>query len=469
MIVTASDLAPTTRFGRLERRGVLLGLSGVQLAVVGVAAVVALAAVYSTGVPGLMAASPLWGLLLLVGTGRVGGRAVVEWVPIVAWWRGRSWAAATSQVASTRRGPRTSALRLPGLPGTLALLDGPGGAALVLDARAGTVTGVLAVRGSGFVLDDPAAQAHKVAAWGRVLAGVCQQPAVVRVQILVRTRPGGMGRARRWWREQCVAPRGDLAGRLARMLDEGFVRPFVRETFLSVAVRAPRGARRMTAGDVGLVGKHLDAVAAALRDADVTVGSWLDGSGIRAALTTAYGTAADDTAVPSLPGDGVRERWASVTTGTVAHATYWISEWPRSEVHAGFLQPLLLGEPTARTLSLIAEPLSTTRALREIRRAKVEHAADAAQRARIGQVESETTRAELADLERREGELVAGHGDMRFTGLVTVTAGDEAQLEQRCAALEAAAAQAMCEVRRLVGQQGVAHAAACLPLARGVL
>jgi hypothetical protein len=107
--------------------------------------------------------------------------------------------------------------------------------------------------------------------------------------------------------------------------------------------------------------------------------------------------------------------------------------------------------------------------LREIRRAKVEHAADAAQRARIGQVENESTRAEVADLERREAELVAGHGDLRFTGLITVTAPDEDTLEQRCTAMETAAAQSMCEVQRQVGQQGVAHAAACLPLARGVL
>ncbi|HWB36060.1 MAG TPA: SCO6880 family protein, partial [Rugosimonospora sp.] len=102
-------------------------------------------------------------------------------------------------------------------------------------------------------------------------------------------------------------------------------------------------------------------------------------------------------------------------------------------------------------------------------RAKVEHTADAAQRVRLGQIEDEATRAEVADLERREAELVAGHQDLRFTGLVTVSAPDEATLAERCTAMETAAAQAMCEVRRLVGQQGVAFLAAALPLARGVL
>ena len=96
-------------------------------------------------------------------------------------------------------------------------------------------------------------------------------------------------------------------------------------------------------------------------------------------------------------------------------------------------------------------------------------AASAAQRLRIGQVEDEATRAEVEDLVRREQELVAGHGDMRFTGLVTVTAPTLDELEAACAATEAAAAQSLCEVRRLVGQQGLAHLAGAVPLARGVL
>jgi len=108
-------------------------------------------------------------------------------------------------------------------------------------------------------------------------------------------------------------------------------------------------------------------------------------------------------------------------------------------------------------------------ALREIRRAKAEHAADAAQRSRIGQVEDEATRAEVEDLVRREQELVAGHGDLRFSGLVTVTASTLDELDAACAATEAAAAQSLCEVRRLVGQQGLAHLAGAVPLARGVL
>ncbi|GAA3819334.1 SCO6880 family protein [Cellulomonas soli] len=472
--MSAPDVGPTTRFGRLETRGVLLGLSGTQLAVVGTATVVAVVAVYSAGMSGLVVASPVWATLLVAGSVSVGGRPVVGWVPLLAQWHARKGTGATSTVATAGDVAPGRWLTLPGLPGRLELVDCDElGGVLVLERRTGTVTGVLRATGTGFVLEDAAAQEHKVAAWGRALAVACQQSAIVRVQVLVNTRSGGLAPARRWWREHCNASEPGLSAELAGMLDEGFVVPHVRETFVAIAVRAPRGRRRLSASDLALVARHLESFGAAVQVAGLRAGGWIGRADLARVLRAAYepgATArAEETPAALVGSPGVRERWGSLATGTGVHATYWVSQWPRTEVHPAFLQPLLLGEATDRTVTLVAEPLPTAQALREIRRAKVEHAADAAQRARIGQIEDESTRAEVADLERREAELVAGHGDLRFTGLITVSASGTSELEERCAAMESAAAQAMCEVRRLVGQQGVAHAAACLPLARGVL
>ena len=164
----------------------------------------------------------------------------------------------------------------------------------------------------------------------------------------------------------------------------------------------------------------------------------------------------------------VEERWASLRTDSADHCVYWVQDWPRTEVHASFLQPLLLVPGARRTLSLTAEPLSAAKAIKDIRRAKVEQIADAAQRTRMGQLEDEVSRAEAADLHRREQELVAGHGDFRFIGLLTVSAPTAQELDAACTATEAAAAQSLCELRKLVGQQASAFAAAALPLARSV-
>lgn len=211
-----------------------------------------------------------------------------------------------------------------------------------------------------------------------------------------------------------------------------------------------------------------------LAGADVDIAGWVSVAEVSSVLRTAYDptarTAPDH--VPSAaapPAMGIAESWTHVATDGGVHSTYWIAEWPRSDVHPGFLQPLVLSPDATRTVTVIAEPLPIASSLREIRRAKAEHAADSAQRARIGQVEDESIRAELDDLLRREQGLVAGHGDLRFTGLVTVTARSAEELDAACAATEAAAAQALCELRRLVGQQASAHLAATVPLARGVL
>ena len=59
-----------------------------------------------------------------------------------------------------------------------------------------------------------------------------------------------------------------------------------------------------------------------------------------------------------------------------------------------------------------------------------------------------------------------GTADLRFVGLLTVTADTETDLEAACVATEAAAAQGMCEIRRLAGQQAPAFLAGALPLAR---
>ncbi len=72
----------------------------------------------------------------------------------------------------------------------------------------------------------------------------------------------------------------------------------------------------------------------------------------------------------------------------------WISEWPRIEVPAHFLHSIVFAPGIRKTLCLIARPLSTAEALRQIRREKTEMISDAAQKAKIGQI------ADLADASR---------------------------------------------------------------------
>jgi hypothetical protein len=474
--MTAEDLpAATVRFGRLEQRGLLLGLSTAQVTIAGAAVVVAVLAEFTAGAAGLLIASPAWLALLAIGAGRVRGRTVTGWLPVTTWWLARRAARATRFVEKPARRRPTNELRLPGLPAPLTVTTSTGtGAVLLHDRRDGTAVVGLQVRGRDFVLDDPATQDLRVAAWSRVLAALGQRLDVARVQVLHQTAPARALGVRRWWADHAVDLHAPAARVVAGLLADAEDATSELGCWVAVAIRTDRrhGPKAQA------VEASLESIVDALRSAEVEVTGWLTRAQLHAHLHGAYDPsspcihtqpAAPDGEPLPLPGPmGVAESWSRLRTDSVHHAVYWVAEWPRAHVAPAFLQPLLLAPGAARTFSLLIEPLPTPDAMRSIRRAKVELAADAAQRARIGRIEDETSRAEAADVHRREQDLVAGHGDLRFTGLVTVTAGTAEALAEACRATEAAAARAMCELRLLVGQQAAAHAAAALPFARSV-
>jgi hypothetical protein len=93
--------------------------------------------------------------------------------------------------------------------------------------------------------------------------------------------------------------------------------------------------------------------------------------------------------------------------------------------------------------------MRTDQAARDIRKEKTAYISDAAQRQRIGQIEDAQQSAEYNDVLQQEADLTAGHGILRTTGLIAVSAQDPDELERAVADIEQAAIQASCETRRL--------------------
>ena len=75
--------------------------------------------------------------------------------------------------------------------------------------------------------------------------------------------------------------------------------------------------------------------------------------------------------------------WESVRVDGLWHATFWVAEWPRSEVRSDFLAPLLLSSARA-TLSVVMEPLGPEQAVRKIEASRTADLADAELRRRSG-------------------------------------------------------------------------------------
>jgi hypothetical protein len=472
------------KFSRLARRGVLLGLSGPQLACLGAAALPVVAALYLGGGTALACTSPIWlcgACLAVVG---VGGRKLIEWAPIC--WR---WASRTrkGQTMFRRRISKPRPAGTLALPGDAASLrqwaDPATGAVMVHDPHNATLTAVVEVTHPSFVLLDPAEQERRVQAWSRVLATCCRSGRIARLQVLERTLPDSGSGLADWWRVHGRDDGSWTAKVYQELIDRAGPASERHATTISVALdmktasRAIRGAGGGMKGAAAVLAQEMNTLATALRSADLNPGHWLGADQLAFMLRTAYDPAAA-AALERHPGLGrdladagpvaVRESWTSLRTDTACHAVLWISEWPRAQVFPGFLSPVLLSCGIRRAFSLMVTPMRADQAARDIRRKKTEHIADQAQRAKIGQIEDAAVTAEYADVLKQEADLTSGHGVVRYVGLISVSAKTEDDLQAAVAAIEQAAVQASCETRTLVGQQAQAFTAAALPLCREV-
>ena len=164
---------------------------------------------------------------------------------------------------------------------------------------------------------------------------------------------------------------------------------------------------------------------------------------------------------------GLLADWGRVRTDATWHCTYWIAEWPRTDVAADFLGPLLLLSDIRRSVAVVMEPVGALRAARRIEQARTADIADAELRRRGGFLATARRRREEEVLVQREGELADGHASFRFSGYVTVSATDAEELDEACGRIERASGQAGVELRRCYGDQAMALTCT-LPLGRGL-
>ena len=477
------DLAPV-KFSRLPKRGVLFGLSGPQLVVVGTGAAVLVAALYLGGGATLAYASPIIAACAALAWVSVGGRKLIAWLPVVVRW---AWRSTGGQLVFRRRvvKPRPAGTLV--LPGDVACLrqwsDPETGAVMVHDPHRATLTAIVGVTHPAFTLLDPAEQDRRVTGWGRVLATACRSGRIASLQVMERTLPdSGRGLAD-WWSRHgrddgswASTTYAELVGR-AGPAGERHASTISLSLDLKAAGRAIRAAGGGNRGAAAVLRQEMTTLTAALRAADLNPSQWLEPGDLALILRSAY----DPVVAGALERHGelgrnlatagpvaVAETWSSLRSDSAHHCVLWISEWPRSLVFPGFLAPLLLTSGVRRTFTLLYTPLRTDQASRDIRKKKTEYISDAAQRQRIGQIEDSQQSAEYHDVLQQEADLTAGHGILRVTGLINVTASDADELESVVAGIEQAAIQASCETRRLWGQQAQAFTAAALPLCRTV-
>ncbi|SFC59723.1 SCO6880 family protein [Streptomyces aidingensis] len=483
---TRPESPATVKFPHRSRRGVLLGLTAPQLVATAATGVLLMAVILTAGVTGTLQLLPLWAAVALGVFVRHRGRALADWAPIAARYAARRLTGQLVWLARPSTRPRRAGLlHLPGTAASLRVIASPDGRyGAVHDPHHATLTAVVKVSSRAFALLDPATQNANVAGWGRALAALARTGQIARVQVLERTVPDSGDALHRYWAEH-GDPDTPVAGAVyGELLAAAGPAAAPHEAYVALALDLKAARRLINQAGGGLTGAFsvLTQLTAtfdqAARTAGLSPAGWLTAEEIAAVVRTAYdpkALAALDRwsgsdrpqADPVAAGPVVLvEKADHVSTDSAHHTTFWIENWPRTETGAGFLHQVLFTSGVRRSLSLTYRPQHLDAALKDIRRRKATVIADAAERARKGQVDSEEDSVEYADIKERERQLIAGHADIALTGLLTVSADTEEELRAACAAIETAAVGALIDLRQLTWQQAEAFTAAALPLAR---
>jgi hypothetical protein len=494
------------RFGPLERRGVLAGWRGGQIAAVGstlLAAVLVLAAradPFGAGVAVVLVASGVG-----VACWPVSGRTAEEWLPTVVRWLRDGVGARHLELSPAPGRGAVAGLRghvemaprdrcrdrgREGIFGGLSIEpavvpagreSGPAPLGVLRDRHARTLSAVLVVSGRSFTLLGAEEKDARVSGWAATLAALARErTAVHRVQWVARSMPDDGVGARIHLQERAVLDHDHPAHRSYRgVLASAGSSANRHEVLLALQVSEERRGwgRRVhrpstRGGAVATLWREMEALGRQLSDADLTVRPPLDAADLAGAVARGMQlTPTGDSPVSGGRGRdpwpmAVEAEWGRVHTDETWHAVYWIAEWPRTEVGADFLGPLLLS-PGRRTVSVVMEPLSPGDAVRQVERARTADAADSELRRRGGFLATARRSREQELVVRRELELADGHASFRFSGYVAVTAASPTDLEDACQATEQAAGQSRLELRRLYGDQSRAFACT-LPLCRGL-
>ena len=488
------EQTPGYRYGPLERRGWLFGVRGGQfaLALAGLAGAVLLVNVSRTWWGAFTGV--VWALLWLgLAFLPVEGRGADEWASVVLTfaWRRKRWRSAYPLLGFVSD-DSPAAVDAPPALRQVEILEVPlvgDSAGVACDRRRGTYSCLLHVHAGGFLLADDGERQRRIDAYGSALASLCREGSPVsRVQWVERALPdAGDEPARQLVEESAMPLLSGVVESYRALLDTGRPLHTEHEVVMVLQIstsRAGRLIRRAGGGDEAACRVLLDEAngfGTQLRRAELTVDGLATPRGLAAQLRLGFEPSARRwmrwRAAVQPDADGVdeagaypltaEEGWGWYRTGGVHHATYWVREMPRQQVGPAWMHALMLETGSERTVAWVGEPLPPRQAQQRVVQQQVEDVATEDFKARRGFLVSRREQAEHASAERREAELVAGHGLYRYNVYVSVSGASAEELEERCLRLEQGAARSMLELQRLAGQQAEAFTFT-LPLGRGL-
>lgn len=513
MTTETEDGTPASRtyFGwQQERVAFLFGMSGQRAALLAIGVLTAAWPLAVSDVAEGIVCWPIAATLVTLAFIRIAGRTVDEWIVaaisyVLLRFRDQNKFVSAAFAPRAKSAPDAPPpMDLPGILAPLTILEAGAGSrvamAVVHNRYDRTYTAIAKIRFPGIGLVDSSRRDLRVAGWGGLLSGLCTEGnPIVRVQALQRLVPESGAALRRWHTDHLAATAPQAATQITEsLLATSTLATSQREAYLAFTMDHRKAATAIKAAGGGETGaatvlvRHLKALASSISGADLQVEGWLNARDLAEVLRTAFDPhsarvlaerrvgASSATAAGKQPiaEPGVDPRMAGPAAaeakpGAYHHdgacsVTYWVHDWPRNQVYSTALAPLLGEGNHRRSFALHVEPLGPRKAEHEVMRERTARHVAVRMRQRTGQIVPEHEQAALDRARTQDRERAAGHGLVRFTAYVTLTVTDPADLEDACAALEADAAAARIEIRRMWMAQDIGFALGALPVGMGL-
>lgn len=506
----------TYRFAPHPAGGFILGLRIPQLLALISAGALALAALRLGGAQGLLIAVAIIATAAALVLTPIRGQTVEQWTPVLISYLSRrktaqfrAQAAAAGHLVTLPSGdldpqPVSDPESCPAELADLELLECELSAydrallGAIKDRRAGTYTAAVRVQCRAFELLSPDERRQRLEEYGGVLAALARDDSPIRrISWIERAIPGdpdALGgyvmAAKRTDADLDDAPY-ELVSYLRLIGRAGHVAEDHELLFaIQLDARRPvarRPVQRLGGGDIGamaLLAAEIGRLIELLDGAGITPTGVLTRRGLAAAIRDGYDpwgrrqrnrdqTSSAEGLSPHTAWPAAREEhFSHLHSDGALHCTLWVAEWPRIDVRAVFLQPLLMRADTTRTVTVCMELMGPAKAIRSTERAVTEAATEDSLRARIGQRTSQRQRQREHAVARREAELAHGHANVRYSAYVTVSVPDTGpdardELEAAVSRVDLQAKAAPLRLERMWGQQAVAFTFG-LPLCRGL-
>ncbi|WP_426518773.1 PrgI family protein [Diaminobutyricibacter sp. McL0618] len=496
----ADEGAPRVRFAARERRGVILGLTVLQLLVVGAAVGILLSTLFINS-NALWVMLPIIALIVFFALATYRREPVLVIVAQAARYAHRSitgqtvfrrdiWArvtlaslevghahlAATTPIVASR-------FLLPGALGDVQIIQIPGAGAFIYNARGRLASVTVRVGSRAWALRDRGTQEAAYDGFVEWLSSLENLPGVRETTIRIRVDRASSNELRDYLMVREVEFDPQVSAELrqeywaltqaASKRSMGFTN-YITLTFDTGLLNgAIRDAGKGLTGLASVLKERVAGIETSMEHARLTPAGWLTSADLDellalsadpVAATTRREQDAASGALPAPPVMGIDEGWDALRVDESWHQTFWVAEWPRTDVRTGFLEPLLYAGDATRVITLQVRPVATHKALAQLNRAQSDMETAATIRLKLQSRVPLTHLREEEELAVREHDLVDGFGDVQYRGFITISAESKDSLAKARTDIEQASHPARLVLASMSGQQAAGFVTGALPV-----